>query len=255
MARRGAGFWDRLLQEASLRHWSRLARGAATADLDALRRAQTRARTLARRLDTVAFTAEARLALPRIGSAAFPVPPGTDWSWRPDLWRGPLSRPGVAGVTNRTPLGDQIKVFHDCPLSEIALRQIRNTGDADLSPFSLALDVFGFEGSFLSLAIDLPPAAAQGLRKRHVLRVAIQSRHERHEEMYARLNIRHGPNTEQIVQQVRGDDAVAEFDLAYSDLNEKRVESMWLDLIIDRPAMNRIVFKDVTLARYPRAEV
>jgi hypothetical protein len=48
---------------------------------------------------------------------------------------------------------------------------------------------------------------------------------------------------------------VAEFDLAYSKLNEKRVEKLWLDLIIDRPAMNRILFKDVTFARYPRAEV
>jgi hypothetical protein len=255
MARRGVGFWDRFIQEASLRHWSRLARGAGTADLDALRNAQARARALARRIDAVAFTAETRLALPRIGSSAFPVPPGTDWSWRPDLWRGPLPRPGVAGVSNRTALGDQVTVFHDCPLSEIALRQIRNTGAADLSPFSVALDVFGFQGSFLSLAIDLPTAAAQGLRKRHVLRVAIQSRHERREEMFARLNIRHGPNTEQLVQEIRGDDAVAEFDLAYSDLNEKRVESLWLDLIVDRPAMNRIIFTDVTLARYPRAEV
>lgn len=255
MARRGSRLWDRVLQDRVQDHWTRVARGAATADLDTLRLDQARARALSRRLDEVIFTAEQRLALPRIGSSAFALPPGTDWSWRPDLWRGPLPERGQAGVTNRTALGDQVTVFHDCPLSEIGLRQIRNTADSDLSPFSLALEVFGFAGSFLSLAIDLPPAAAEGLRKRHLVRAEIHAQQERRVEMFARLNIRHGPNTEQIVREIAPDDPVVEFDLAYSDINEKRISGLWLDLIIDRPAMNRIVFRDVTLARYPRAEI
>lgn len=255
MAGRWRRYWDNALHAASLRRWTRIARQASTADLDDLRADQARARSLTRRLAEVIFVADARLALPRIGSNAFALPPGTDWSWRPDLWRGPLAVQGIAGVTNRTELGDEVKVFHDCPRAEIGLRQIRNRDAADLAPFAVALDVFGFEGSFLSLAVELPPDAAHGLRKRHLLRIEVTAQQDRPVEMFARLNIRHGPNTEQLVQEIRPDAPIAEFDLAYTNLNEKRVESLWLDLIIDRPSMNRIVFKDLTFARYPRADI
>jgi hypothetical protein len=255
MARQAWRFWDRYLQAVTLRRWTRKAQEAATADLDDLRVDQARARALSRRLDDVIFAAESRLALPRIGSNAFALPPGTDWSWRPDLWRGPLAARGVAGVANRTRLGDEVTAYHDCPRAEIALRQIRNTDAADLAPFAVALDVFGFGGSFLSLAIDLPDSAVEGLRKRHLIRVEVHAVQDRPVEMFARLNIRHGPNTEQLVQEIRSGEQVAEFDLAHTRVNEKRIESLWLDLIIDRPAMNRILFKDIILARYPRAEL
>jgi hypothetical protein len=46
-----------------------------------------------------------------------------------------------------------------------------------------------------------------------------------------------------------------EFDLAYTDLNEKRIERMWLDLIFEGPELNQILLRDVTLARRPRAEI
>mgnify|MGYP006289767839 CR=1 FL=1 len=46
-----------------------------------------------------------------------------------------------------------------------------------------------------------------------------------------------------------------EFDLAYSRLNERRVERLWLDLIFERPAMNRIVLQDLAMSRRPRADL
>lgn len=76
-------------------------------------------------------------------------------------------------------------------------------------------------------------------------------------EIFARLNIRHGPNTEQIVREMplNEKDVFVEFDLAYTKLNEKRVERMWVDLIFEDPEMNQITLRDVTFARYPRAEL
>jgi hypothetical protein len=76
-------------------------------------------------------------------------------------------------------------------------------------------------------------------------------------EIYARLNIQHGPNTEQIVRQmdIRDDAGLAEFDLAYSNINEKRVEKAWIDVIFDNPAMNQIRLSDLTLTRAPRADL
>jgi len=48
---------------------------------------------------------------------------------------------------------------------------------------------------------------------------------------------------------------MVEFDLAYTKLNEKRVESMWVDLIFEGPEMNQVTLRDVTFSRNPRAEL
>ena len=90
MAKAISTFFDRLIARRELHRWTAEARNAATAPLPALRQSRTRARTLKARLDDLIHTADGRLALPLIGSNIFPVPHGTDWSWRPDIWRGPL---------------------------------------------------------------------------------------------------------------------------------------------------------------------
>ena len=48
---------------------------------------------------------------------------------------------------------------------------------------------------------------------------------------------------------------MVEFDLAYTKVNEKRVERLWVDLIFEGPEMNQIILRDVTLSRRPRAEL
>jgi hypothetical protein len=53
---------------------------------------------------------------------------------------------------------------------------------------------------------------------------------------------------------LQAEDIRVEFDLAYSNLNEKRVEKMWIDLIFEGPEMNQVVLRDVTFSRRPRAE-
>lgn len=255
MARPVSQLWDSFLHDLATRRWAARARRTQAASLASLRQELTRARTLARHLDKVICLAETRLALPRVGSTTIGLPPGTDWSCRPDLWRMPLPRHGTAAVADRTRLGEQAALYHNCPLDEIILRQTRNTDPVDLAPFGVVLEVFGFAGSFLSLAIDLPPAAGEGLRRRHIFRAEIHAEMERPAAMFARLNIRHGPNTEQVVQAIMPGERQIDFDLSGSDINEKRVDGLWLDIIVDRPAMNRILLRDVTIARYPRAEI
>lgn len=256
MARKGRlGAIEWLVHRRVLARWSQAARHAETADLSDLRRQRSNARMLRQSLDQLIQVADSRLALPRIGSTAFPRPPGTDWSWRPMLWRGPLGIKGLAGVESQTRIGDEVTVFHDCRISELTLRQLRNTREDDLAAFGLRLDVFRFDGSFLSLVVDLPPEACAGLRKRHLVRVDLTAEVEKPLEVFARLNVKHGPNVEQIVRELpqTGAPGYVEFDLAYSQLNEKRVEKMWLDLIFEGPEMNQITLRDVTFARYPRA--
>ena len=248
---------DVIYNTRNLRRWRRAAQEAQAASLDTLRQQRTHARRLRSQLDRLIHVADGRLALPAIGSGSFAKPHGTDWSWRPELWRGPLPNPGMSSVQSKSRLGNEVTLYHDCEHSEITLRQLRNQREADLAPFGLRLDVFQFHGSFLSLVVELPKEAIEGLQKRHLIRVNTIVETEKPLEIFARLNIKHGPNTEQLLRELPlfEDDVNVEFDLAYSRLNEKRVENAWLDLIFEGPEMNQVVIRDLTFARSPRAEL
>ncbi|MAC82056.1 MAG: hypothetical protein CML66_28845 [Rhodobacteraceae bacterium] len=248
-------YLDRARFLRGIRRWRRLARLAESTDLADLRAQRNQARELRHHLDRLIHVADGRLALPAIGTSAFPRPHGTDWAWRPEAWRGPLGRMGLAAVPTKAQIGQELTVFHDCTHSELTLRQLRNRREEDLAPFALRMDVFRFDGSFLSLVLDLPQAAVQGLTRDHLVRLATLVETEKPIEIFARLNVQHGPNTEQIVRELplNQKEVVVEFDLAYSELNEKRVERAWIDLIFEGPEMNQVVLRDLTLARLPRA--
>ena len=255
------GFGSRLIKNMIAsrvqRRWARAAQMAKETNLTSLRRQRNGARELRYHLNELIYVADSRLALPMIGSTQFRKPQGSDWSWRPELWRGPLPAPGMSSVQNKSRLGSEVTLFHDCAFSELTLRQLRNTREADLAPFGLRMDVFKFDGSFLSVVIDLPPEAVHGLKRRHLLRMDTIVEMEKPLEIFARLNIQHGPNTEQIVREVplHEKEIMVEFDLAYTKLNEKRVEKAWLDLIFEGPEMNQVVLRDLTFSRRPRAEL
>jgi hypothetical protein len=139
----------------------------------------------------------------------------------------------------------------------VVVRQVRNDKPEDRAPYGLAIDVFGFKGSFLSLALNLPEAAVQGLKARHLVRAELVVDSDGPVTAYARLNVKHGPNTAQPVSALpeQGREKLAEFDLAYADLNDKRIERAWLDLILNDAAMTRIVIRDLVVSRRPRAEL
>lgn len=257
MARLLGRLIDGVFHRRILRRWGRVARDAETLDMHTLSTLRRRAREIRRRLDRVIYVAEGRLTLPAVGSNAILKPLYTDWSYRPELWRGPISPLGMVAVESKTEYGGEVKVFHDCRITELTLRQIRNTRESDLAPYGLRMDVFRFDGSFLSLVVELPDSAVKGLEKRHLVRLTTVVEVEKPLEIFARLNIKHGPNVEQIVRELPlgSDEVMVEFDLAYTKLNEKRVERMWLDLIFEGAEMNQIVLRDVALTRRPRAEI
>lgn len=257
MAGRIAQFLDGWHQRRSEQRWARLADAAAELESFELRSLRAEARGMRRHLDRMLQAAEARLAVPPLGTGLPQMPLGTDWSWRPDLWRGPLPEPGAVASGDRTPLGENLALYHDCPLGEVVVRQVRNDRPEDRAPYGLAVDVFGFKGSFLSLALNLPAAAVEGLKSRHLVRVELVIDSDRPVKAFARLNIKHGPNLAQPVSALpeQGRDKVAEFDLAYADLNDKRIERAWVDLILNDATMSRIVIRDVAVSRRPRAEL
>ncbi|MEC3861366.1 DUF6478 family protein [Mesobacterium sp. TK19101] len=252
MAGRDNSRIDQFMDRAALRRWTRRAIQADQLSLEALHDTRTIARKVRHQLNAFLHTADERLAKPRIGSTSFPTPRGTDWSWRPGLWRAPMPLPGVAGVVSGARFGEEVALFHDCPLSELTLRQRRNTRGTDLAAFGLQMDVLRFDGSYLSLAIDLPAAARQGLTREHIVQIDLLAEVEHPLDIFARLNLHQGPNAEQLVQEVVG--GVVEFDLSGSGMSDAPVESAWIDLIFDRPTMNQVVLRDLTVSRRLRAQ-
>jgi len=114
------------------------------------------------------------------------------------------------------------------------------------------MDVLRFDGSYLSLAIDLPEPAPQGLTRDHILQVDMLTEVERPLDIFARLNLHQGPNAQQLVQEVDG--SVVEFDLSASGMTGALIDLAWVDLIFDRPAMNRVLLRDLVVSRRPRAQ-
>ena len=161
--------------------------------------------------------------MPLIGTNAIQTPLHADWSYRPELWRGPISPPGIVAINSKSPIGDEVTMYHDCRISELTVRQIRNTREEDLAPFGLRMDVFRFDGSFLSLVIKLTDSAVQGLKRRHLLRLTTTIEMEKELEIFARLNIKHGPNSEQVVRELSNaqGETVVEFEIGRASGRER----------------------------------
>ena len=257
MAMNPNSYLGRLIQRASIARWTKAARTAQSTELTTLRALRQNARLLLMPLQELTQIAESRLARPRIGSTTFARPVGTDWSWRPMAWRAALPKRGLSPALNKDRLGDEIAIFHDCKQPEITLIQQRNRGADDLAAYGVGLEVYHFDGSFLSLVIDLPADACVGLKRRHVLQVSAAIDRDVPINIYARLNIKNGPNTEQQLLTLPADqsETSAEFDLAYTQLNEARTEKIWIDLLFENPSMNKITIRDINICRYPRAEI
>ncbi len=252
MSDKSFGFLDKLAHRRSQRRWTKATGLTDQVPMSELRQMRNAARGLRAQLDRFLYRAEERF----LHSAnSLRRPSDSDWVWRPELWRGPLAKPGLSSVSSRAKLGGEISVFHDSSRSELTLRQVRNFRQEDLAPFGMSLEVFGFDGSFLSVVVDLPGQATENLRKSHLLRMDCLVEMEEPIEIFGRLNVKHGPNTEQLVRELplHENDVFVEFDLAYSNLNEKRVERAWIDLIFDNPQMNRVIIRDLTFSRRPRA--
>ncbi len=237
------------MEQRLLRRWGEIADRAGRDGLT--RDEHARALALRQRLDRALRAAgEARTGTPVL-------PAHTDWWWRPDAWCRPLLHGGVAANASETRFSDDVSVFHDGPEAEVLVRQARSLSGAAKTDYGLAVDVFRFGGSYLSLVLEIPRTVTAALRKRHVIRVETGIETERPTEILGRLNIQHGPNTERLVRDLPIGDTrqTVDFDLATTRVDTSRVGRMWLDLIFERPDMNGLRIADLVLSRQPRAEL
>lgn len=260
MAMIPSGRLARSLRGQVARQWSALTGGLQGGSrLDPELRDEAAA--LHRDLSSLLQLSDPQAARARATLKGLDLPPGTDWRWRPPMFCGAAQTAGMAGPDSGQRLGGEVSLWHDCPQRALILRQCRNRRATDLAPYGMRLEVLGFTGSYLSLSLDLPADARQGLGLAHVLRLDCVLQAERPITVYARLNLSQGPNTAQMLRQLGdpiGDwpaSRLTEFDLAYAGLTERDIGKVWLDLIFEAPHMNAVTLSDAVLSRHPRAEV
>ena len=260
MAARLRKWLERRTRERAERQWTRLSQRVERLGPASLRRLRDEALGLRASINRFLQGADRRALQSRAMLDTLPLPAGTDWRWRPGFMAAPVAQRGIARPQPGSRLDDYATIWHDCPELALLLEQFSSPGATDLSPFGLRLEVFGFSGSFLSLAIDLPPEALAGLTRRHVLRLEITIAVERPLGIYGRMNIGHGPNVEEIAQKFVEIEAgpqhrqVVEFDLAYTEMNDRRLDKIWLDLIFEHPRMSAVEIHELFLSRHLRAE-
>lgn len=243
-----------------LRRWSRAIDGAGSLSSCELSQTCRDIHAMRDRLDHLADKARKELNSRLIGEDGISRPDQCDWAARPGPWCERMRPRGLACVPSPTALPGGMTLFHDASDPQLCLRQEGRSNMPEAARggalFGLVLEVYRFDGSFISLVHDLPDGAVQGLTLNHYITVDLRIEREHPVEIYARLNIQHGPNVENLVRQVNVKDGrgIAEFDMAYSTINEKRIEKAWLDLIVEGPEMTRIALWDMTLTRAPRAD-
>ncbi len=198
---------------------------------------------------------------PRPAITMLPVPRGTEWGWRCDVLSAPLPKPELIAPGSGMPLQTGLAIWHDGNADALCVRQIAAAPAGDQPPFALKTDIDGFSGSFLSFSQDLPPEALRDLTRSHIIRLYLALSSDASVVCYARLNIGHGPNTEQMLHRLAEPHPeppgpqVVEFDLAYTNMSEKRLNKIWLDLIFEAPVINEITLHDMVMSRHFRAEM
>lgn len=247
---------DRLWAKARDGYWRRAMARARDVDLISLKRLRADAKSAQRAIDAVLDVADARLAAPLTSGNRLQRPAMSDWAWRPALWRKPVAPTGYAMAQKLTVLDAETSLHHDCVASEISVRQRRNRGEADLAPYRLDIDVFRFDGGFLSLCVRLPDEVLVGMTPRHIIRLEAGIEEERPVRILARINLQSDPNIARVVHQMAGERLRnVEFDLGHCGLDDRRPDKAWIDLFFEQPQMNRITLHDLTVSRRPRAEL
>ncbi|WP_068116267.1 DUF6478 family protein [Tropicimonas marinistellae] len=199
--------------------------------------------------------------LAHAGISGFELPHTAEWAWRPNPWALPVMEGPVTFRESGTRVSADATLYHDASAIEANLRQSPSAAAPEsAAPFELDVDVRHFDGTFLSMVLECPPAGIAGIRRRDLVGVSVGLDQDPSATIFLRYNLRHGPNTETIPRELPPADpetgrVTVEFDLAYVEINEKRVEAAWLDVILQSPAGTHTTLCDLVMYRRPRAEL
>ena len=180
--------------------------------------------------------------------AGFTLPPKTQWGYTPALWEHSFDQETAGNVLTGSEIAPRVNLHHDADQTDIAIRSNGVEG-------GLSFAINKFNGSFLSFAFGFPPDDANAIRRHDLIRIALHSTADKPFKAYARLNLRHGPNNEQIVRMIDigHGDSFAEFDIFYSEFEPNRSSDAWIDLIFNDPEGLEFTLTQAVILRRVRA--
>lgn len=228
------------------RYWTRkLDAGAVTDDL------RKDARKLRRILDEIERSTD---AAPRPQSDPKEgLPSATLWADRPEPWSVPIKASGPAPLGSGTKIARDTTLYHDGIDGEVLAKQAISTVGG---PFEVSLDIADFQGDYVSLAIALPPAQIEAIKRTDLIRLDISTSSTIPLNILARANLKIGPNVEAITRSIDKTRArpFVEFDLFYEELDTQKITDVWVDVIFEKPKTNVVTLHDLRLSRRPRAK-
>lgn len=254
--RLGQNWIEQRLRDRATSTWEKWANAAQKMSLRQLLQMRADVAKLESTVSRVKAAATANIARHMGSQSELKTMRGADWAWRPEVFyqKGCVT-PEIDPPAGKS-LGSHLTLHHDAKQPNLVVRQSAALNPSDVVPYGFILEIYDFEGSFLSLAIDLPESAIAGLSNQNIFDLALTLRVENPTPIYARINVKHGPNVDQDIKEIKHHhgELNMEFDLGYMDLHEKRLEKVWVDLIFDQANMNKIEIQDLTVCRRMRAQ-
>ena len=147
-----------------------------------------------------------------------------------------------------SPEPNDTKVFTDAPKGSSYLEGCSQSGH-------LSLKNQPSDATFASIAVDIPREIRNRLTRRHILRTGVTLQTPNDLMAFARLNLRHGPDTDILARSIARPNGpcTVDFDLSTTWIGERPLQHAWLDLIFENPSDTTIEMAGMTLSVRPRA--
>lgn len=167
------------------------------------------------------------------------------WSWRP-LPAGPIPDTGPGPLLSGAAPCPGIEIFHDADEADGSLR---------VGPDGLELSISAFDGSYLSIAIELPSPSLALLTDARLFEAALTVRQAPARAAWLRLNLGDGPRTLRSVSALGADrereGCHATIDLA-AFAHSGSPRRAWVEIIFDCAGKAAIAIPEAVFWLAPR---
>ena len=222
------------------------------ADLRTLEAARKTLGTKLRRLD--ANLGKAALS-ERIERATIRKPARCVLSYRADMHCHENAVTSLVGAAGGVRLGQDMHLYHDCALQEITIHQLPSQKKTVGAPFRMALDILEFKGRYVSFSLELPKDKFASLGRDEVIKIVLTARSENPMAAVVRMNFECGPEVKS--QESHAELAGKSVELSFdpTELELSGIGKIWVDILLNAPRYQRVVFDDIVAHRCLKPEI
>ena len=176
-------------------------------------------------------------------------------SYRAGVLAQEMSPNSLVGVSGNVALHQDMRLYHDCGLKEVTLRQLAGQKKSVGAPYKLVTDVLDFDGQYMSYSLDIPTELYQGLNPDELYKVVVILRSETPMSALVRLNLELGPEVKYLEQalDLTGQSVELSFDPWSFDLS--KMSKIWVDILFNAPRYQRMVLEDFVVHRCLKPEI